>query len=134
MLAARCPACGRTSANVVSAEHLDIPFYSDREIDVVERVFPAELGIGALVEALGAGELEPVPAGWPPDRIGPPAPGIERAAVLGHTDLRVMGVRPGRHARYRRARLLPSCSTIAARLERLLGRRAPAGPQSAWRA
>jgi hypothetical protein len=61
VLAARCPACGRTSANVVSAEHLDIPFYSDREIDVVERVFPTELGIGALVEALGAGELETGP-------------------------------------------------------------------------
>jgi hypothetical protein len=61
VLAAGCPACGRTSANLVSAEHLDIPFYSDLEIDVVERVFPAGLGIGALAEALGAGRLETGP-------------------------------------------------------------------------
>lgn len=57
VLAAGCPACGRTSANLVSSDHLDVPFYSDREIDVVERVFPPELAAGALAEELGAGRL-----------------------------------------------------------------------------
>jgi hypothetical protein len=43
LLAARCPACDRTSVNTVSCEHLDVPFYSDREVDVVEQIFPADV-------------------------------------------------------------------------------------------
>jgi len=38
-LAVRCPACQRTSVNVVSCEHVDVPFHNDREIGVVEHVF-----------------------------------------------------------------------------------------------
>jgi len=38
-LAARCPACGCTSINVVSREHVDVPFHNDREVGVVEHVF-----------------------------------------------------------------------------------------------
>jgi hypothetical protein len=57
VLAARCPACGRTSANLVSSDHLDVPFYSDVEIDVVERVFPADLGMAALADELDSGHL-----------------------------------------------------------------------------
>jgi hypothetical protein len=38
-LAVRCPACGRTSVNLVSHEHVDLPFVNDREVGVVEHVF-----------------------------------------------------------------------------------------------
>jgi hypothetical protein len=34
-LAVRCPACSRVSVNLVSRDHLDIPFHNDREIGVV---------------------------------------------------------------------------------------------------
>jgi hypothetical protein len=39
-LAVRCPACERTSLNLVSHEHVDLPFHNDREIGIVEHVFP----------------------------------------------------------------------------------------------
>jgi hypothetical protein len=51
-VAARCQACGQTSVNVVSAEHLDVPFYSDREVAVVERRYPADVGLDELVGEL----------------------------------------------------------------------------------
>jgi hypothetical protein len=35
----RCPVCSSVSINLVSAEHLDVPFHNDREIGVVEHVF-----------------------------------------------------------------------------------------------
>ena len=38
-LAVRCPVCRRTSVNLVSHEHVDLPFHNDREIGVVEHVF-----------------------------------------------------------------------------------------------
>jgi len=38
-LAVRCPACRKTSVNVVSHEHVDVPFHNDREVGVVEHVF-----------------------------------------------------------------------------------------------
>jgi hypothetical protein len=38
-LAVRCPACRRLSVNVVSHEHVDVPFHNDREIGVVQHVF-----------------------------------------------------------------------------------------------
>jgi hypothetical protein len=38
-LAVRCPACRRTSVNLVSHEHVDVPFHNDREVGVVEHVF-----------------------------------------------------------------------------------------------
>jgi hypothetical protein len=38
-LAVRCPVCGRLSVNLVSHEHVDLPFHNDREIAVVEHVF-----------------------------------------------------------------------------------------------
>lgn len=41
-VAVRCPACARVSVNVVSTHHLDVPFYNDREVAVVEQVFPGE--------------------------------------------------------------------------------------------
>ncbi|MES1248062.1 MAG: hypothetical protein ABUS54_10355 [Actinomycetota bacterium] len=42
-LAVRCPACARTSVNVVSCEHVDVPFHNDREVGVVEHVFDGDL-------------------------------------------------------------------------------------------
>jgi hypothetical protein len=41
-LAVRCPACGRISVNLVSEEHVDLPFHNDREIGVVPHVFPED--------------------------------------------------------------------------------------------
>ena len=39
-LAVECPACARTSVNVVSRAHVDVPFYNDRRVAVVEHIFP----------------------------------------------------------------------------------------------
>jgi hypothetical protein len=38
-LAVRCPACQCTSVNLVSHEHVDLPFHNDAEVGVVEHVF-----------------------------------------------------------------------------------------------
>src|SRR5262245_10410364 len=38
-LAVRCPSCSRASINLVSSDHVDLPFHDDREIGVVEHVF-----------------------------------------------------------------------------------------------
>jgi hypothetical protein len=38
-LAVRCPACARTSINLVSPEHVDLPFHNDAQVGVVEHVF-----------------------------------------------------------------------------------------------
>jgi len=42
-IAVHCPACSRTSVNLVSHEHVDLPFHNDREIGVVEHVFAGDL-------------------------------------------------------------------------------------------
>jgi hypothetical protein len=41
-LAVHCPVCGRTSINLVSEQHVDLPFHNDAEIGVVEHVFAAD--------------------------------------------------------------------------------------------
>ncbi|MER3408926.1 MAG: hypothetical protein C4305_03610 [Thermoleophilia bacterium] len=41
-VAVRCPSCGQVSVNVVSSEHLDVPFYNDVQVGVVEQVFASE--------------------------------------------------------------------------------------------
>jgi hypothetical protein len=38
-LAVRCPTCRRTSVNLVSHEHVDLPFHNDAEVGVVPHVF-----------------------------------------------------------------------------------------------
>jgi hypothetical protein len=43
-IAVRCPVCGNVSVNLVSAEHVDLPFHNDAEIGVVEHVFLADAG------------------------------------------------------------------------------------------
>ena len=42
-VAVRCPACARTSVNVVSRSHVDVPFYNDRRVRVVEHIFAADI-------------------------------------------------------------------------------------------
>ena len=42
-LAVRCPACERMSVNLVSHEHVDLPFHNDPEIGVVEHVFAGDI-------------------------------------------------------------------------------------------
>ncbi|MGH3017567.1 MAG: hypothetical protein ACRDLU_04250 [Gaiellaceae bacterium] len=39
-VAVTCSSCGRLSVNLVSAEHVDVPFHHDAEVGVVEHVFP----------------------------------------------------------------------------------------------
>jgi hypothetical protein len=41
-LAVRCTVCSSISVNLVSSEHLDVPFHNDREIGVVEHVFAGD--------------------------------------------------------------------------------------------
>ena len=38
-VAMRCPSCGHASLNLVSAPHLDVPFYHDRVVRYVEQPF-----------------------------------------------------------------------------------------------
>jgi hypothetical protein len=38
-VAVRCPVCGRVSVNLVSQQHVDVPFVNDREVGVVEHYF-----------------------------------------------------------------------------------------------
>jgi hypothetical protein len=64
-LAVECPACAHTTVNVVSPEHVDVPFYNDRHVGVVEHIFAAdqELSLAAfraelLSSAFDAGRRE----------------------------------------------------------------------------
>jgi len=41
-VAVRCPVCSGVSVNLVSPEHVDLPFHNDREVGVVEHVFPED--------------------------------------------------------------------------------------------
>src|SRR5579864_2131282 len=38
-LAVRCPVCSSVSINLVSSQHVDVPFHNDHEIGVIEHVF-----------------------------------------------------------------------------------------------
>ena len=42
-LAVRCPACQHLSLNLVSHEHIDIPWHNDAEVGVVEHVFSDDI-------------------------------------------------------------------------------------------
>jgi hypothetical protein len=41
-LAVECPSCSRTSVNLVTHQHVDVPFYNDRKVDVVEHIFSGD--------------------------------------------------------------------------------------------
>ena len=51
-IAVRCPSCTRVSINLVSPQHIDLPFVNDAEIGVVEHVFAHDLT--ATLEAFRA--------------------------------------------------------------------------------
>jgi hypothetical protein len=53
-LAVACPSCSHTSVNVVSREHVDVPFYNDRRVGVVEHIFSRdrELALAAFRDEL----------------------------------------------------------------------------------
>jgi hypothetical protein len=44
-IAVRCPACGRTSVNLVSRPHVDLPFFNDPEVGVVAHVFAEDAAL-----------------------------------------------------------------------------------------
>jgi hypothetical protein len=48
-VAVRCPVCGAVSVNLVSREHVDIPFWNDARVGVVEHTFEAN-GLRAIEE------------------------------------------------------------------------------------
>jgi hypothetical protein len=52
-IAVRCPACASTSINLVSPEHVDLPFFNDGEVGVVEHVFAEDAG--AAMDVFRAG-------------------------------------------------------------------------------
>jgi hypothetical protein len=41
-LAVECPSCSRTSVNLVTHRHVDVPFYNDRNVEVVEHIFTGD--------------------------------------------------------------------------------------------
>lgn len=51
-LAVECPGCARTSVNLVTHRHVDVPFYNDRRVDVVEHIFAGDRA--ATLEAFRA--------------------------------------------------------------------------------
>jgi hypothetical protein len=59
-IAVRCPVCGHTSVNVVSHDHVDLPFVNDREVGVVEHVFAhdAESIAGEFRETLHSASFD----------------------------------------------------------------------------
>jgi len=59
-LAVRCPVCGSVSINLVSAQHLDVPFHNDREVGVVAHVFAhdAERVVEEFVSELYAASFD----------------------------------------------------------------------------
>jgi hypothetical protein len=59
-LAVECPACVRTSVNLVSHQHVDVPFYNDARVEVVEHIFPAdcETTVEEFREVLNSGAFD----------------------------------------------------------------------------
>jgi hypothetical protein len=41
-LAVACPSCAQTSVNLVSRPHVDVPFFNDPDVGVVEHIFAAD--------------------------------------------------------------------------------------------
>jgi hypothetical protein len=42
-VAVRCPVCGAVSVNLVTRSHVDVPFWNDARVGVVDHVLPADL-------------------------------------------------------------------------------------------
>jgi hypothetical protein len=59
-LAVQCPSCSRTTVNLVSRPHVDVPFYNDRRVAVVEHVFGPDAAEthAVLREELSSGSFD----------------------------------------------------------------------------
>jgi hypothetical protein len=59
-VAVRCPVCDRASLNLVSREHVDVPFHNDPEVGVVEHVFGDDVAaaVAAFREELYSGSFD----------------------------------------------------------------------------
>jgi len=56
----RCPGCSRTSVNLVTCNHVDVPFYNDERIAVVEHIFVSDevATLDAFREELGSSSFD----------------------------------------------------------------------------
>jgi hypothetical protein len=57
-VAVRCPVCTRTSVNLVTQSHVDLPFHNDAEIGVVRHVFWDEPIDGGLEPFLASSDVD----------------------------------------------------------------------------
>ena len=59
-LAVRCPVCSRMSINLVSCEHVDIPWHNDSEVGVVEHLFAEDVAtiVAEFREELGSSRFD----------------------------------------------------------------------------
>jgi hypothetical protein len=59
-VAVRCPACARVSVNLVTHEHVDVPFHNDPVVGIVPHVFTAdaERAIGEFREQLDSAAFD----------------------------------------------------------------------------
>jgi hypothetical protein len=59
-LAVHCPACQRTSVNLVSQQHVDVPWHNDVEVGVVEHLFADAVAqtVDAFREELYSGHFD----------------------------------------------------------------------------
>jgi hypothetical protein len=59
-VAVRCPSCATVSVNLVSREHVDIPFWNDPQVAVLDHVFrgPRADDVDALGRELASIELD----------------------------------------------------------------------------
>jgi hypothetical protein len=59
-LAVECPSCSRTSVNLVTHRHVDVPFYNDPKVDVVEHIFSGdrETSVEAFRAELASGAFD----------------------------------------------------------------------------
>jgi hypothetical protein len=57
-VAVRCPVCARTSVNLVTHRHVDLPFHNDTEVGVVRHVFWEEPVVDDFRAFLGSTEFD----------------------------------------------------------------------------
>ena len=59
-VAVRCPMCERMSINLVSCEHVDIPWHNDNEVGVVEHLFAEDVAtiVAEFREELGSSRFD----------------------------------------------------------------------------
>jgi hypothetical protein len=59
-VAVRCPDCGAVSVNLVTRQHVDLPFWNDARVGVVDHVFPedAERAVGAFRAELASARFD----------------------------------------------------------------------------